>query len=74
MSNLILPIAVIIGLAWLGVVALVVSLCRMTAGSDREISQAFPREHVTNRAQKNLEIAPERPVGDVQIVDRPHLA
>jgi hypothetical protein len=40
----------------------------------RLISQALPGENVTDGAQEDLHVGPERPVGHVQVVDRSHLA
>ncbi len=37
-------------------------------------SEPPPAEHVGDGAQHDLDVAPQRPVGDVQVVDRPHLA
>jgi len=41
---------------------------------DRLISQAPAPEHVSHRTQQDLDVAPERPVGHVQVVDRSHFA
>jgi hypothetical protein len=51
---------------------------------DRDFSSSQPRlllisqtpsgEHVANGSQEDLHVGPKRPVGDVQIVDRSHLA
>lgn len=38
------------------------------------LSEAFPGEYVTDRAQEDLHVAPQRPVRDVQIIHRTHLA
>ena len=40
----------------------------------RLISDAPSRENVADRAQEDLHVGPQRPVGHVQIVDRSHLA
>lgn len=38
------------------------------------VSKPSPGEHVTYRAQEDLHVPPQRPVGDVQVVHRTHLA
>jgi hypothetical protein len=38
------------------------------------LSQSSPGEHVAYGAQEDLHVPPQRPVGDVQIVHRAHLA
>ena len=37
-------------------------------------SHPAPAEHVQDRAQHDLDVDPERPVGEVEVVDRDHLA
>jgi hypothetical protein len=37
-------------------------------------SQSSPGEHVAYGAQEDLHVPPQRPVGDVQIIHRAHLA
>jgi hypothetical protein len=86
-----IAIAVVIGVAWLGVSAIVLSVCRIAAKSDEEIvseirnfavddpclrstSQAPAPEDVSHCTQQDLDVAPKRPVGHVQIVDRSHFA
>src|SRR3954453_14038097 len=36
-------------------------------------SQTSPRQDVGHRAAEDLDVAPQRPVGDVEVVDRDHL-
>ena len=38
------------------------------------LSQTSPREDMAERAQEDLHIPPERPVRDVEVVHRAHLA
>lgn len=38
------------------------------------VSQSSPGEHVAYRAQEDLHVPPQRPVGDVQVIHRAHLA
>lgn len=38
------------------------------------VSQASPGEHVAYGAQEDLHVPPQRPVGDVQVIHRAHLA
>jgi hypothetical protein len=38
------------------------------------VSQSSPGEHVAYRAQEELHVPPEGPVGHVQVVHRTHLA
>ena len=38
------------------------------------VSQSSPGEHVAYRAQEDLQVPPQRPVGDVQVIHRAHLA
>jgi len=38
------------------------------------VSQASPGEYVTYGAQEDLHVPPQRPVGDVQVIHRAHLA
>lgn len=38
------------------------------------VSQSSPGEHVAYRPQEDLHVPPERPVGDVQVIHRAHLA
>lgn len=38
------------------------------------LSQSSPGEHVADGPQEDLHVPPERPVGDVQVVHRTHLA
>ena len=38
------------------------------------LSQSSPGEHVANGAQEDLHVPPQRPVGDVQVIHRSHLA
>jgi hypothetical protein len=38
------------------------------------LSQSSPGEHVTYGAQEDLHVPPQRPVGDVQVIHRAHLA
>lgn len=38
------------------------------------VSQSSPGEHVADGAQKDLQVPPQRPVGDVQVIHRAHLA
>lgn len=38
------------------------------------LSQSSPGEHVAYGAQEDLHVPPQRPVGDVQIIHRSHLA
>ena len=38
------------------------------------LSQASPGEHVAYGAQEDLHVPPQRPVGDVQVIHRTHLA
>jgi hypothetical protein len=38
------------------------------------LSQPSPGEHVADGAQEDLHVPPQRPVGDVQVVHRSHLA
>jgi hypothetical protein len=37
-------------------------------------SQSSPGEHVAYGAQEDLHVPPQRPVGDVQVIHRTHLA
>jgi hypothetical protein len=37
-------------------------------------SQTSPGEHVAHGAQEDLHVPPQRPVGDVQVIHRAHLA
>lgn len=38
------------------------------------LSQSSPGEHVADGPQEDLHVPPERPVGDVQVIHRTHLA
>jgi hypothetical protein len=38
------------------------------------LSQSSPGEHVADGAQEDLHVPPQRPVGDVQVIHRTHLA
>lgn len=38
------------------------------------LSQAFAGEDVADGAQEDLHVPPERPVGDVEVIHRAHLA
>jgi hypothetical protein len=38
------------------------------------VSQPSPGEHVADGAQEDLHVPPERPVGDVEVIHRAHLA
>lgn len=38
------------------------------------LSQSPPGEHVADGAQEDLHVPPQRPVGDVQVIHRAHLA
>jgi len=38
------------------------------------VSQSSPGEHVAYGAQEDLHVPPQRPVGDVQVIHRTHLA
>lgn len=38
------------------------------------VSQTSPGEHVAYGAQEDLHVPPQRPVGDVQVIHRAHLA
>lgn len=38
------------------------------------VSQSSPGEHVAYGAQEDLHVPPERPVGDVEVIHRAHLA
>ena len=38
------------------------------------LSQSSPGEHVAYGAQEDLHVPPQRPVGDVQVIHRTHLA
>lgn len=38
------------------------------------LSQSSPGEHVAYGAQEDLHVPPQRPVGDVQVIHRAHLA
>lgn len=38
------------------------------------LSQPSPGEHVADGAQEDLHVPPERPVGDVEVIHRAHLA
>jgi hypothetical protein len=85
-----LLIVAILGLAWAAISIVVLAVCRSAAMADAEaaagyvrtggrthlrlISEALPCEDVANGTQENLHIAPKRPVGNVQVVDRSHLA
>ena len=42
------------------------------AGADRR-SHAAPREDVRDGAQQDLDVAPQRPLGDVEVVELDHL-
>lgn len=46
----------------------------MAGPMGRLLSQASPGEDVAYRAQEDLHVPPQRPVGDVQVVHRTHLA
>src|SRR3954464_7003995 len=59
-----------------GVVALLMGT-RSTAASYRDLrfrSDVAAQQHVAHGAQEQLEVEPERPVGDVEVVDADHLA
>jgi hypothetical protein len=38
------------------------------------VSQSFPGEDVAHGSQEDLHVPPERPVGDVEVIHRTHLA
>jgi hypothetical protein len=38
------------------------------------LSQSSPGEHVAYGAQEDLHVPPQRPVGDVEVIHRAHLA
>ena len=38
------------------------------------LSQSSPGEHMADGPQEDLHVPPERPVGDVQVIHRTHLA
>lgn len=40
----------------------------------RRLSEAAAREHVADGAQQDLEVTPEGPVRDVEVIHRAHLA
>lgn len=83
-----LTIVAVLGLAWAAISLVVLAACRSAAIADAEaadcagaggthlrlISDTSPREHVADGAQEDLHVAPERPVGRIQVVDRSHLA
>ena len=71
----VIPVALaIVMVAWLIVAAVVAGLCASAAAGDRALLQTLPRaQHVTDRAQQQLEVQPERPVRDVEVVDPDHL-
>ncbi len=73
--------AALLGVLWIGVIAVVAGLCASAAHGDRALARARVRglhvaaaQHVAHRAQQQLEVQPERPVGDVEVVDADHLA
>lgn|GEM_PF-6315769 len=38
------------------------------------LSEAFPGEYMPNSAKEDLHVAPQRPVRDVEVIHRTHLA
>ena len=70
-----IPVAIaMLMVAWLIVAAVVAGLCASAAAGDRALAQTLPRRrHVARRAQQELEVEPERPVGHVEVVDPDHL-
>jgi hypothetical protein len=46
----------------------------MAGPMGRLLSQSSPGKHVADGAQEDLYVPPQRPVGDVQVIHRTHLA
>jgi len=62
---------------WVFTTTLVIAACRMAAAADRSealTSESLAPDHVADRAQQYLEVAPKRPVRHIQVVDSSHFA